>query len=585
MIPTTFLAIALFLQDSAGWPGRDWPIALAPENGFALGAAPLVEVGLHLPAAGPEVYEVVRLTRVFPQKAWRLADVSRGAGDRLLVRGPAGAETLLLLRTSAHPGYLLDGPFRWPAQPSTYVVETRWRRTVRGRGVRARSGAVAWVPAVEEPVREGWPSCSWKDDEEWECIGVPLTSTGVVFMSEETHLRFGVAIGVLTRSGIEDVAAEAAAWGGLVIAEWGRDDLRQSVALRATALRIAAPHARPHALRLDVASDPRVRIVRVGAGAFWIAGKERVEDTWIEVTGKGFAPVRIDVTEVAGSRPDLPLHVTLDRAVEVRGRVTAGPDVPASGANVTLFRFVPVGFDPKREPRRLLVREVTADEDGAFVFDDLGLERYEIVAMHPSLGRADRRFDPDGQEIEIVLRRPAQAVGRVTRDGAPAAGIRVTVVPDLVQFAASEDVTTLRGGETTTDQDGRFAVSLPLKGAGEVRIGDDATGVRRVPYAAAGSLPPVVDIGAIELGARPSVTMVLEGSEGCELMLVGPSGRAGMNVVRATRLGPAMFNAGVPEDGRWTVSAICNGRERAVVPGSIDVPAGVREVTVRLVWP
>jgi hypothetical protein len=41
----------------------------------------------------------------------------------------------------------------------------------------------------------------------------------------------------------------------------------------------------------------------------------------------------------------------------------------------------------------------------------------------------------------------------------------------------------------------------------------------------------------------------------------------------------------VPEPGRWHVTAVCGGRERAVVPGSIDVPAPARDITVRLAWP
>ena len=57
------------------------------------------------------------------------ATVSEGA---LALKGPIGVDTLLLIRAAGHPGYILDGPFRWPSQAATYVVRTEWRKTIRG---------------------------------------------------------------------------------------------------------------------------------------------------------------------------------------------------------------------------------------------------------------------------------------------------------------------------------------------------------------------------------------------------------------------------------------------------------------------
>ncbi len=55
--------------------------------------------------------------------------------------------------------------------------------------------------------------------------------------------------------------------------------------------------------------------------------------------------------------------------------------------------------------------------------------------------------------------------------------------------------------------------------------------------------------------------------------------------LRASRLGPAMFQAALPEPGRWHVVAVCGRRERAVMPATIDVVPGRPDVTIRLSWP
>ena len=94
-----------------------------------------------------------------------VGEIARAPADRLIARAPAGVESLLLLRASSRPGYLLDGPFRWPAQPATYVIAPRWRRTIRGRQPRDGAGTITWVPGREDDRRDAWPACAWLDDE------------------------------------------------------------------------------------------------------------------------------------------------------------------------------------------------------------------------------------------------------------------------------------------------------------------------------------------------------------------------------------------------------------------------------------
>lgn len=565
---------------------RTLPMTVSDDRGSAAHPAPLVDVQLRFDVSGIDRFEIVRLTRNLGDKSWRLAEIVRAPADRLIVRAPAGAESLMLLRASSRPGYLLDGPFRWPAQPSTYVIAPRWRRTIRGRQPRDGAGSITWVPGREDDRRDAWPACAWLDDESWECVGVPLSMPGVVLSPSRGLGHYSVATGALTRPGVEDVSVADALWGRLLIVNAAQSEAAPRLAdVHASALRLSVPRARPQSARLEATADTTIRIARVGAGAFWLSGAATPVDGWVELTGSGFAPLRIEMTDVAGSPPELPMRVALEPSVEVTGRVTGGPDVPASGAVVTLYRFAHDPPIPRRPPRRIVVSERRASDDGGFRFGDLAMERYEIVAMHPSFGRGERRFDPDGQDVEIALRTPPRAIGRVTRDGVPAQGVPITVVPDLAQFASTDDMTELRGGDAATDQDGRFTVLLASRGRGEIRIGQEATGVRRIPLGAAETLPPIIDVGTVELDALPPVTLVLEGSDGCELMLVGPSERTGMTIVRASRLGPSMFQASLPEPGRWMVSAVCGSRERAVVPAAIDLPAGARDRTIRLGWP
>jgi hypothetical protein len=298
------------------------------------------------------------------------------------------------------------------------------------------------------------------------------------------------------------------------------------------------------------------------------------------------ASERLDIREVTESPPDIPLRVQLQPAVIISGRVTNAIRSPASDAVVTLYRFMRSDRDRDgRSPVRITVAETHADSEGAFHFDELAVEPYEVVAMHPVFGRGVQRVMPDGRQVEIALRSAAQAVGRVLRDGMPAAAVRVVVVPDLAQFAAASDITELRGGETQTDEDGRFAVTLASRGSSELRVGDEGAGVKRLPLGTAERQAGVIDVGDLELNAGAAVTFVFEAAGSCEILLTGPAGRTGMSVVRSSRIGPAMFQATVPEPGRWNTVAVCGTRERAVLPAWLDLAPSARDVTIRLTWP
>lgn len=532
----------------------------------------------------PAALEIIRLVRVADNRAWHVAETlnANTSEGNVSLQGSVGVETLFLIRTPGHLGYILDGPFRWPAQAATYVVNAQWRKTIRGHSAGSHAPLI-WVAKDEGSVSR--TTCEWVDTTAWECVGVPLNAIGVVVTTTSGEVRCSIPNGIVSASGVEVTSNRSSAWGRLVVVQTVAT-VRSKDGIRLTAKRLLLPRERPLATRLEVVPDRQIHIERVADGVAWIWGTEAPADGWVEIAGTDAATERIDVREVTEVPPDLPLRIQLQPPATVFGRVSGLGGNPAAEAVVTLYRFAHDDRDrDKQSPRRITVAEVRADADGAFHFGDLAFEPYEIVAIHPALGRGVRRVIPDGRETDVVLRSSAQLKGRVLRNGMPARGVRVAIVPDLAQFAAAGDLTEMRGGDTQSDEDGRFVVSLAARGSSELRIGDERAGVRRVPLGPAESLSGVIDIGDVELGATAVVTFVLEGDGSCDILLTGPAGRTGMSVLRSSRIGPALSQAVVPEPGRWHVAAVCGPRERAVVPASIDVPASARDITVRLTWP
>jgi hypothetical protein len=273
----------------------------------------------------------------------------------------------------------------------------------------------------------------------------------------------------------------------------------------------------------------------------------------------------------------------LDESSSVTGHVLDSSRAAVSGAVVTLYRLI-AEPDSTRDPKRVAIAEALSGADGQFHFGDLARERHQVLAFHIERGRAEGSVDADGADLQLILRTPARSVGVVRRDGVAVAGVRVATVPDLAQFMAVDDVTELAGGESETDRDGRFSVAMPARGTVELRVGNETAGVRRLVLGDAASLPAVVDVGTIDLTPLPLLTLVLEESAGCELLLAGPVGRAGLTSQRATRQGPSMFDVRLPEPGSWLVSATCSGRIRDLAPALIDLATDAVGRTVVLTW-
>lgn len=535
----------------------------------------------------PAVVEVARLARGVPGRAWRVDDMGRAEvhSGRLAIAGPPGVESVVLVRTTERPGYLLQGPFRWPAEPTVLFMERQWRRTVRGRG--PSGGPLAWITPDPDSPRA---ICEWTLGDRWECLGVPRSTSGVVVRNAPSGLFYSVVVALGPRNDVEDVYTYSTSWGRLLaiqnVAE--SEGRKRDEGVRARALRRYRPPARPSTTRFEVMADTTIHIDTIARTAVWVTGSPDVHESWLELTMPGVGTARLDLSEVAGGSPDSVMYARLDPSMAISGRVSGPPATPLADTIVSLYRFgnqVSTANKKKFARERIAVAEGRTDADGSFGFRDLPPERYELLAIHSAYGRAARVVEPFESDVQLILKPPPVVKGTVVRRGVPQARLPVSFVPDLAAFAESDDPAELRGGEAETDADGRFSVFVAVSGAGELKVGSATGGVKRVPLPPADALPPLTELGEIELDAGPVLTIVFDESGDCQPILTGPVGRAGLAIVRAERLGPAMFSATLPEPGLWNVSALCGQRERPVTPAVLDVNPDMRDSTISLRWP
>ena len=256
-------------------------------------------------------------------------------------------------------------------------------------------------------------------------------------------------------------------------------------------------------VRLETAVVPRTQATPVAPGALWLAGEEVPARAWVEIRTTQAGPAYVPLQEVADGSPSLPLTVRLVESHLVSGVAVGAREEPGNSALVTLFRLidpVPSPSTPSREkPRRVLAAETIADRDGAFHLDGLGDADYEIVAWHPQLGRASILVPRASAPIVIRLESPGTVRGRVVMAGKPLAQADVISLPSPDAFSGADDLVDLKGGDTRTGEDGRFAVMQAAGGGGELRVGGGTLPIRRIPLPRAPV--PLLDLGDIDLGS------------------------------------------------------------------------------------
>jgi hypothetical protein len=322
-------------------------------------------------------------------------------------------------------------------------------------------------------------------------------------------------------------------------------------------------------VRLETADVPGAGAIPVTADAIWIYGSDVPEAAWVDVRAPRAGPVYLPLREIAEGPSPLAVRLVLEEARSVEGTVVGERAEPVGGASITVFRIVDVAGAGRERDRlpRVFVSEVTADADGRFRLNGLGEGKYEVVTLHQQWGRASVPLSESERRIEIHLK-AAMLRGRVISAGRPVAGVDVITVPDPDAARAAEDLFDVKGGDTRTASDGRFAVFAAPVG-GELRIGGGRYPIRRIalPRMAAGSL----DLGDIDLGAAIEISVVLNDDPDCVLRATGPVGRAGLQVVRGTRVAPGMFRVAIPEPGLWEFGLSCGSVERGLSPGVREI--------------
>jgi hypothetical protein len=473
--------------------------------------------------------------------------------------------------------YLLDGPVA-PGHPEApRQLDHVWRHTIAGSaGNGAALPVIEWLPASGINA-ERWPVCWWSTPLKWECLGVPIDTSGVAVATDGES----VWSAPVTRD--TPPPLQRTRWARLLIV--GDRGAGSPQRLRIIAARAADPPARrSRAVRLGSAAIPDVHVVWIAAGAAWLTGDSSPPAAWAEIRSDGFGPQFMPLDELAQGSPTVPVHVRLDESRTLAAVVKSGQDQPAGGALVTLFRLIDPIPDQHAaaspSPRRVPAAETIAATDGSFRVDGIGEADYELVAWHPQLGRGSvllRR----GESVSTIRLQPSGiARGRVLAGGKPVVGVDVISVPDPASYAAAEDPVQVKGGDARTGPDGRFSLALADGGGGELRIGGGTHPVKRIPLPT-GSLP-LVELGDIELGQPVAVEIVLDQDLGCDVRATGPIGRSGLSIVTAARTGPGIFMLTVPEAGAWEVALICGRQERAVAPGIIRIAAGDGRQEVRL---
>jgi hypothetical protein len=498
------------------------------------------------------------------------------AGGAVTIRARQSTNAIVMFFRS-DGAYLLDGPLRWPDEPAERIVDTRWRRSI-AIDVPPRAAVaedIEWLSAASDDAG-AWPRCVTMGAR-ISCLGVPLGDSGVALQNAPGRLWWSVVTNTAT-------PFRSSQWGRLLLVRGVSSDASPGAPVRplvrvAIQYPVASPQ-RVRNVRLETGDVPGAKASPVADAAFWISGGDVPDQAWVDVRGVRAAPVYLPLRDVADGPSSLPVQIVVEEARSLEGAVLGDRGVPAAAAAITVFRMLDSSRGTTRDrdpPKRVFVSEATTDEGGRFRIDGLGQARYEIVAWHPQFGRASVAIVEEASRIVVQLRSDGVIRGRVVVGGKAVSGVDVSGVADPVAARAAEDLLDVKGGDTHTGADGRFAVFIPA--GGELRVGGGRHPVRRIalPPGAAGS----IDVGDIELGAPIAIFAVLNDDPDCALHATGPIGRSGLQVVPGVHAAPGIFRVAIPEPGFWEFGLTCGAAERGLSPTVMEIGVGLSGKEVR----
>lgn len=584
VVVCTLVMLASSLSDaeartSASHPGESWQTN-AERSPATAEAVPLTFV---LPDVGdypPTLYAAVLMTDDSTRQKWeevdrKLVRITRG---RIVLVGKPGRIVLVTLRMPGKAWYWLCGPIQWPGHPVTQIVDRALRTTITGH---LPSGFTvdrfAWLPVGDE--RAAVPHCWSQARSAWTCIGLPMGIAGVVLALDEDSMA---SVTIIGRSAADSPASdmERVGWGRLlrVRAPWmvqAADSRIEASAWR------AAPSSAGSRMRVRLEQSQGIVITRVTPSAFWISGSHppNAEDL-IQLDAPGAATLRAALMSLASGPPEVPADLDLADEAALFGRVQSDSGQPAAGAMVTVSEIIPSVHDRDKPESYRPFAEGQTDAEGGLLIRGVGLDAYELRVMHRTMGRARRVVRAADSPVVIRLQRPREVRGRVVHDGRPVEATPILVMPDPAELSIAPDPLDHLSLEAQSDVDGRFRVALPPQGHSELRIGNERTGFVRRRLGPAQDLPAVTELGDMDLGAGPRLTLVLDGFDACRVQAIGPIGSAGLHIVPVAPIGPGLRTAQLPEAGRWTLMVMCGDEEIAPVPPFVDLPQHGEEVTL-----
>ena len=449
-----------------------------------------------------------------------------------------------------------------------------------------------WLDGNEGIGGDLWPTCWASGTAAWECIGLRVDRSGVVLAPDAQPLTYGLVPVQTWPATVHQIDTRHAARGRLIRILGVAGDAAD---VQVAALKPTISRSQPHSIRTLLTADDTIAITQVGSSSFWISGSQRTTGTAIEITGGQVATQRIAIADWQTGLPELPIYIATAPPIRVAGQVLATDGRSAGGSLVSVSeiyldeqvsrarRAGPEGPGKIDEPPRLRsVAEVQTDSDGRFVIAGLGQQEYEFFAMHATLGRVTAILEPSTAPVVLRLEVPKQVRGRVVREGQPVSDVSVRTLPNLAQLAAVLDPTDYLGGETVTDRQGRFVLGVPPSGSVELRIGSGDTGVVRRPLPPATEMPPLTDLGEIELPARARLVVRIDGAEPCDLYATGPLGSPGVETIRSIRQEPGLRSFWLPEAGGWSLSLFCNDQEEVLSPSFVPIPSDAEETSIRV---
>ncbi len=505
-------------------------------------------------------------------REWPFTGATDGFEHDVVVVAEAGRSVAVLIGTG-DGGYVVVGPLRWPTAAETVVVPNVARRTIRVHAAGPLEG-LSWVDgsgAVAD-----WPSCRRvsRSSSAWLCYGVPVDLGGVLVGRALTGWSAAPVPSAGDPTQGVDVTLAPVTAGALLVVDDGEECEGRMLHRRESSVLAGTRYA-------DVTEDARVDVAQVDGRTFWVASRGRWRpDAFARITCRG-GTARVEATTLDAASPFVPWHVAIVPDVTGRVTLTDGGGHPAAGAALEVFAPRAAGAAADRAPRWERLASHVAGGNGVVLLK-LPRGRYELRAYHAQLGTAAVVEEWKSGGLTIALRAARRVSGRIVQNGNPVTGVVVRAVPALEAVVGAADTLDLLVPPASTGADGRFLIAVPARIA-ELRIGDDAGPVRRVPLPP-GTTGEVLELGDIALSASIGVAVSVQLPGACELVAAGPLGRTGLAVLRATRTGPTEWRLPVPEPGVWLVSGACAAAgEVALLPSTIEVPADVPEWQATLV--